>query len=159
MKKLLTGVAGLAALALVVVAAAQQVSLATPFATSSLVIVSDTGRHAFTVELAVTPEQRAQGLMFRRKLAPDAGMLFDMGRHAGRAAMWMKNTYIPLDMLFIEADGKIESIAERAVPHSLETISSRGPVRAVLELNGGTAARLGIEPGDRVEHELFGTAD
>ena len=78
-------------------------------------------------------------------------MLFDFGARPERASMWMKNTYIPLDMLFIKPDGKIESIAERTVPHSLEALSSRGPVRYVLELNGGMSARLGIEPGDRVE--------
>lgn len=127
------------------------------FERSTLVIVSGDERHPFTVEMAVTSEQRAQGLMFRRELAADAGMLFDFGKRPSRAAMWMKNTLIPLDMLFIAPDGRIESIAERTVPHSLESISSRGPVRAVLELNGGTVSRLGIEPGDRVEHPLFGT--
>ncbi|MDH3228313.1 MAG: DUF192 domain-containing protein [Alphaproteobacteria bacterium] len=140
-------------------AAAQQSQLATTLATSRLVIVSESGRHEFTVELAATPGQRAQGLMYRRSMAADAGMLFDFGKRGGRASMWMKNTFIPLDMLFIRADGEIESIAARTVPHSLESISSRGPVRGVLELNGGTASRLGIKPGDRVEHGLFGTAD
>jgi len=121
------------------------------FQTGSLAIVTGVGRHEFTVELASTPGQRSQGLMYRREMARDAGMLFDFGARPDRASMWMKNTYIPLDMLFIKADGKIESIAERTVPHSLEALSSRGPVRYVLELNGGTTARLGIEPGDRVE--------
>ena len=158
MKQLITAVLGLLVLALAGVAGAQQSPLATKFATSRLVIVSESGRHEFTVELAVTPEQRAQGLMYRRGMAADAGMLFDYSRRAGRAAMWMKNTYIPLDMLFIKADGEIESIAERTVPHSLESVSSKGPVRGVLELNGGTAARLGIEPGDTVEHAIFGNA-
>ncbi len=158
MKQLFTAILGLLALALPGDAGAQQSPLATTFATSGLVIVSETGRHEFTVELAVTPEQRAQGLMYRRSMAADAGMLFDYSRRAGRASMWMKNTYIPLDMLFIKADGEIESIAERTVPRSLESISSRGPVHGVLELNGGTAARLGIKPGDVVENPLFGTA-
>src|SRR3546814_14529348 len=72
-----------------------------------------------------------------------------------RVSMWMKNTLIPLDMLFIAPDGRIESIVKRAVPHSLATISSRGKVRAVLELNGGTVDRLGIRPGDRVVHPIF----
>lgn len=129
------------------------------FGRSGLVIVSGDDRHAFDVEMAVTPEQRSQGLMFRRALAPDAGMLFDFGKPEQRATMWMRNTYIPLDMLFISGDGRIESIAERTVPFSLETISSRGPVRGVLELNGGTVSRLGIAPGDRIEHPIFGTAD
>lgn len=129
------------------------------FSHSDLVIVSGSDRHVFQVEMAVTPEQRTQGLMFRQNIAPDAGMLFDFGPRPQRAMMWMRNTYIPLDMLFIAEDGQIESIAERTVPLSLETISSDGPVRGVLELNGGTASRLGIMPGDRVEHPMFGTAD
>lgn len=134
-------------------------SPAIDFARSSLAIVSGDQRHNFSVEMAVTPEQRSRGLMFRRNLAPDAGMLFDYGPKPQRAMMWMRNTYIPLDMVFIDANGRIESIAERTVPFSLETISSRGPVLGVLELNGGTAARLGIAPGDLVEHPLFGTAN
>ena len=137
-------------------AAAQSPSLAT-FESSKLVIAGQSGRHDFDVELAVKPEQRAQGLMYRRKMPGDAGMLFDFGARPHRASMWMKNTFIPLDMLFITGDGRIESIAQRTVPHSLESISSRGPVRAVLELNGGTVARLGIAPGDRVEHPIFST--
>lgn len=142
-------------LALPGLAAAQQ----TPFGKSGLVIEGESGRHEFTVELALTPDQRSRGLMFRRSMDGDAGMLFDFGRSGGRASMWMKNTYIPLDMLFIAADGTVESIAARTVPHSLEAINSKGPVRGVLELNGGTTARLGIRPGDRVEHAMFGTAD
>lgn len=121
------------------------------FESGGLVIVTGADRHEFNVELASTPDQRNQGLMFRREMARDAGMLFDFGPRYGRASMWMKNTYIPLDMLFIKSDGEIESIAERTTPHSLEAVSSRGSVRYVLELNGGTAARLGIGPGDRVE--------
>lgn len=121
------------------------------FDKGAVTIVTADGRHDFTVELALTPEQHQQGLMFRREMAPDAGMLFDFGNRNRRASMWMKNTYIPLDMLFIKADGQIESIAERTTPHSLEVISSRGSVRYVLELNGGTAARIGIAAGDRVE--------
>jgi len=121
------------------------------FSKGQIAIVTGAGSQDFAVEIAATPNQRMQGLMFRKKLAPDAGMLFDFGANAGRASMWMKNTYIPLDMFFIKADGKIESIAERTVPHSLEPVSSLGPVRYVLEVNGGTAARLGIRPGDRME--------
>ncbi len=148
----------LAALVLAVAAPAQQVRLA-EFEKSKLAIVSTSGRHVFDVELAVTPNQRSQGLMFRYEMAPEAGMLFDFGPTERRQSMWMKNTYIPLDMLFIKADGRIESIAERTVPRSLEVISSRGRVRAVLELNGGTASRLGIRPGDRVEHPIFRSAN
>lgn len=111
--------------------------------------------HEFTVEIADTPEAIQQGLMFRERLAPDAGMLFDFGvtRQAG---MWMKNTLIPLDMLFILEDGRVVAIARNAQPGSLRSISPGVPVRAVLELAGGRAAQLGIEPGDIVVHPLFG---
>lgn len=120
-----------------------------------LVIETADGRsHLFRVELASTPEERARGLMFRRSLAPDAGMIFDYG-HETRIAMWMKNTYIPLDMLFIDSEGVIRHIRENAVPHDETPIPSTVPVRAVLELNGGTVARLGISPNDRVAHKIF----
>ncbi len=122
---------------------------------SELLIVSASGRHAFMVEVADTPEERAIGLMFRRSLDPGRGMLFDY-RHDRPASMWMKNTYVSLDMLFIAADGRVVSIAENAVPGSLDTIASVGPVRAVLEISAGTVARLGIAPADRVVHRIFG---
>jgi uncharacterized membrane protein (UPF0127 family) len=125
------------------------------FETSSLTIVSAHGRHHFTVELAETPAQMQQGLMFRPSLAPDAGMLFDF-KVPTVATMWMRNTLIPLDMLFVDANGTIVNIRARAVPESDAIISAAAPVRAVLELNGGTAARLGIAPGDRVLHPIFG---
>jgi hypothetical protein len=125
------------------------------FATSQLTITSATGDHKFTVELATTPAQQEQGLMYRRSMAPDAGMLFDFGRPQP-TTFWMKNTLIPLDMLFVGADGRIVNIHERAVPMSEEMIPSQGIVRAVIELNGGTAARLGIRPGDRVIYPIFG---
>ena len=123
--------------------------------TSHLEIETATGRHAFTVELAATEKQRALGLQWRRIMAPDAGMLFDF-QEVRFAIMWMKNTFIPLDMVFIASDGRIVNIAERTVPHSLARIISDGPVRAVLELNAGSAARLGIKPNDRVIHKIFG---
>ncbi|MGH7116268.1 MAG: DUF192 domain-containing protein, partial [Stellaceae bacterium] len=119
------------------------------FATAQLTIVSAGGRHRFTVELAQTPAQMEQGLMFRRTLAPDAGMLFDF-KDPTVATMWMHNTLIPLDMLFVDQHGLIVNIAQRAVPQSDATIAAAAPVRAVIELNGGTAERLGIKPGDRV---------
>ena len=118
---------------------------------------SDGKRHNFKVELATSPEQRTQGLMFRRTLGPDAGMLFDFG-HTEPVAMWMKNTLIPLDMLFIGSDGTVINIAQRTVPGSLTPIPSAKPVRFVLEVAGGTASRLGIKPGDKVLHPLFGNA-
>jgi uncharacterized protein len=125
------------------------------FETSSLVIVGAHGRHRFTVELAQTPEQLQQGLMFRPSLAPDAGMLFDF-KAPTVATMWMRNTLIPLDMLFVDAVGTIVAIRARAIPGSDTIISAGVPVRAVLELNGGTAERLGIDPGDRVLYPIFG---
>jgi uncharacterized membrane protein (UPF0127 family) len=127
------------------------------FPTSELTILSATGPHRFKIEVAETPAQMTQGLMFRTSLAPDAGMLFDY-KEPTTATMWMRNTLIPLDMLFVDERGRIVNIHERAVPQSLDIISSTVPVRAVIELNGGTAARLGIAPGDRVVYPAFGSA-
>jgi uncharacterized protein len=127
------------------------------FSTSHLMIVSATGPHRFNVEVAETPGQMEQGLMFRRSLAPDAGMLFDF-RKPTIATMWMRNTLIPLDMLFVDQQGLIVNIAQRAVPESDQTIAAAAPVRVVIELNGGTAERLGIQPGDRVLNPIFGNA-
>jgi len=110
--------------------------------------------HTFEVEIAETFEEKARGLMHRRSLALDGGMLFVYTKEL-RQSMWMKNTLIPLDMLFIRQNGRIAHIHERAVPGSLATISSRGRVLAVLELRGGTAARLGIRKGDRVAYTIF----
>ena len=127
------------------------------FPTAELTILTRSGPHKFTIELANTPDQMTQGLMFRQSLAPDAGMLFAYSPPA-IATMWMKNTLIPLDMLFVDEHGIIVNIGERTVPGSLAAIAAAAPVRAVIELNGGTAARLGIRPGDRVLFPLFGTA-
>jgi uncharacterized membrane protein (UPF0127 family) len=125
------------------------------FATDRLSIETADGRILdFEVELALTAEQRAQGLMFRRDLPDMGGMLFVYDKDWD-ISMWMKNTVIPLDMLFIKRDGRIVAIAERAVPFSLETISSGQPASGVLEINGGAAARLGIHPGDRVRHSAL----
>jgi uncharacterized protein len=112
-------------------------------------------RYPFEVEMALTPRQQAQGLMYRRDLAGDAGMLFIYTRDRP-INMWMKNTLIPLDMLFLARDGRVVRVVERAVPGSLRTISSGDAVAAVLEVNGGTASRLGIAPGDRVIHPALG---
>lgn len=119
-----------------------------------LTIVSTSGRHAFQVEVMRTPEQRARGLMHRQFMPADRGMLFDF-KQVEPVAMWMQNTYISLDMLFIRADGTVARIAERAEPLSTRTIPSGEPVLSVLELNGGIAEKLGIKPGDKVEHALF----
>ena len=118
------------------------------------IVTRDGARHRFRVEMAVRPEEQMIGMMFRTAMEPDEGMLFDWGAPR-ESAMWMRNTLIPLDMLFIAADGRIHRIHERAVPQSLAVIDSRGPVRATLELPGGTAERLGLRVGDRVEHRIF----
>ncbi|HEY7991486.1 MAG TPA: DUF192 domain-containing protein [Stellaceae bacterium] len=127
------------------------------FEKAEITIDTAAGSRRFSVELAVTPAQEEQGLMFRQRLAPDAGMLFVFGDTAVRT-FWMKNTLIPLDMLFIAPDGRIVDIHERAVPLSEDVIPSREPARAVLELNGGTAARLSIKIGDVVRYKSFGNA-
>jgi uncharacterized protein len=130
---------------------------ARPAGQRTLEIVSKTGVHVFAVEIAETEAQREKGLMFRKKLPEGQGMLFDF--HSDQeVAMWMQNTYIPLDMFFIRGDGRILRIAEETEPLSTRIIPSGGPVRAVLEVIGGTARKLGIAPGDRVAFPIF-TAD
>ena len=124
------------------------------FEKGKLVIETASGRHEFRIEIARRPKQQAQGLMFRRSLASDAGMLF-IYRSAAPASMWMKNTYIPLDLLFIDRTGRIVGFHQRAVPQSLEVITSKQPIVAVLEVNAGTVARLGITAGDRIIHPAF----
>jgi hypothetical protein len=148
----------LLALLAVALAGAPAAAQLARFPAAPLTIVTASGPQRFTVEVATTPAQMEQGLMFRQSLAPDAGMIFDYGA-VSMASMWMKNTLIPLDMLFVDQQGRIIGIHERAVPQSLDTISSPGPSRAVIELNGGTAARLGIRPGDKVVFPtIFGNA-
>jgi uncharacterized protein len=121
----------------------------------SLTILSQGGqKHVFQVEVARNDAERAQGLMFRRSMPADHGMLFDFGR-VEPVSMWMQNTYLPLDMLFIRKDGTVARIATNTEPLSTRTIPSGEPVLAVLELNGGIAAKLGLKPGDRVEHAIF----
>jgi len=121
------------------------------FETATATIETANGKHVFSVEVARSPEQQAQGLMYRQRMAPEAGMLF-LYKAPERVAFWMKNTLIPLDIIFVGADGRIIRIAERTVPHSLEAIPSGGPVTAVLEVNSGTAARLEIRVGDKLIH-------
>ncbi len=105
--------------------------------------------HSFTVEVARTEEQQERGLMFRAELAPDAGMIFPM-RPPRPASFWMRNTIIPLDMIFVRADGTIARIAAQTVPYSLTPVESGEPVAAVLEIAGGRSAELGISEGDKV---------
>jgi uncharacterized membrane protein (UPF0127 family) len=125
-----------------------------PAGLQTLEIASKSGVHPFAVELAENDAERSKGLMFRKELPEGRGMLFDFQREQD-VAMWMQNTYISLDMLFIRADGRILRIAENTEPMSTRTISSGGAVRAVLEVIGGTARKLGIAPGDRVAHPIF----
>ncbi len=123
-----------------------------------LVIVTHDGiHHDFNVEMALTADQQVTGLMFRPSVPADGGMLFDWGSPR-ESQMWMRNTVASLDMLFINADGTIRSIAEHTVPQSLAVIDSRGPVRATLELAAGTAERLDILVGDKVLQRIFGNA-
>ena len=118
-----------------------------------LTIETAAGVHTVMVEVAVTAEKRGVGLMHRTALAPDRGMLFDFGR-TRQVTMWMKNTLIPLDMFFVESDGRIVTIAERTTPLSEKRIPSGQPVKFVLEMAGGSAERLGVVPGDRLRHRL-----
>jgi len=115
----------------------------------TLVLKTESGDHSFTIEVASTNQERALGLMFRRSLPENGGMLFLYDRPQP-AAMWMKNTLIPLDMVFISADGTVHRIEQNAEPHSTALIPSEGPVVAVLELNGGEAAKIGLKRGDKV---------
>jgi uncharacterized membrane protein (UPF0127 family) len=119
-----------------------------------LEIVTKTGVHVFSVEIATTEEEKTTGLMYRKELADGKGMLFDFSPEQ-EVSMWMKNTYIPLDMIFIRADGRILRIAENTEPLSTKIIPSRGLAKGVLEVIGGTAQKYGIAPGDRVAHPLF----
>lgn len=122
--------------------------------TERIKIDSATGSHVFTVEIAADDASRETGLMFRTHMAPDAGMLFDF--HTPQPTQfWMENTVLPLDMLFVRADGTIANIKADAVPYSRQTIPSAGPVLVVIELNAGRAAALRIKPGDRVEAPEF----
>ena len=136
-------------------------SIAQGFATfnrSKLRVVTKSGKHEFIVEIAVTDRQHAQGLMFRQSLAKNAGMLFDY-KVPTSITMWMKNTFIPLDMIFIGNDGRVINVVQRAIPFSENVISSLGKARGVLEVNGGTASRLGIMPGDKILHGIFGNME
>ena len=127
------------------------------FQKSSLVVVTASREIKFEVELALNDAERSRGLMYREKLGPYDGMLFDFYQDAP-VSFWMKNTLIPLDMVFIAGDGTIKHVHANAVPLSTEAVPSQFPVRAVLEINGGSARLLGIKPGDKVKHSIFGNA-
>jgi uncharacterized protein len=120
----------------------------------TLEIASKTGVHIFSVEIADNDAERAKGLMYRKELPEGRGMLFDFHRDQ-EVSFWMQNTYIPLDMIFIRGDGRILRIEENTEPLSTRLIPSRGAVRAVLEVIGGTSRRLGIATGDQVASPIF----
>lgn len=117
-------------------------------------IVTATGEHVFRVEIADTPKTRMRGLMFRKSMPQDQGMLFDF-KSEEPVSMWMKNTHIPLDMVFVARDGRVASIAADTEPFSEKIISSGEPALAVIELNAGAARRISLAPGDMVRHRLF----
>jgi len=142
------GVAGLLVLASAFVAACSADE-------NRAVLHTESGEHAFTVELATTPSARSEGLMFRQELADNAGMLFDF-KEEREVSFWMRNTYIPLDMLFIAADGEVMKIHANARPHDPTSIPSNHPVRFVLEIPGGRAEEIGARAGDTLEHPLIG---
>ena len=156
-----TGILAAIAMALAVLAGSAMAQPQQPppmqFDTDTLAIRTASGEVKFKVELAVTPAQQQRGLMFRDKLEPYTGMLFDFGRPQA-ISMWMMNTLIPLDMVFIAPDGRILNIAANTKPMSTDTILSQGPANGVLEIAGGTARLHGIKPGDLVLHRAFGTA-
>jgi len=119
-----------------------------------LEIVTKSGVQVFSVEMATTDQEKETGLMYRKELPDGKGMLFDFSPEQ-QVSMWMKNTFISLDMIFIRADGRILRIAENTEPQSTKIISSGGLAKGVLEVIAGTARKYGIAPGDRVAHPLF----
>ena len=142
----------LAAILVVVLAVASAPVGAASF--QPLEIVTKNGVQVFSVEIATTEEEKQTGLMYRKELADGKGMLFDFNPEQ-EVSMWMKNTYVSLDMIFIRADGRILRIAENTEPMSTKIISSGGLAKGVLEVVAGTAQKYGIQPGDRVAHPLF----
>ena len=125
-----------------------------PASVETLEIATQSGVHSFSVEVVANDEERQQGLMFRKELPEGKGMLFDFATEQP-VSFWMRNTYVPLDMIFIRANGRVFSIAENTEPLSERMIPSGGPVRGVLEVVAGTAKKFGIRPGDRVAHRIF----
>ena len=122
-----------------------------------LTIVSEGGEHVFAVERAISLDQQARGMMFRETMEPDSGMIFEFDKPK-IATIWMKNTSIPLDILFVRSNGRILKIEHMTQPYKLRSASSEAVVAAVVELQGGRSRDLGIMPGDLVKHEFFGTS-
>jgi uncharacterized membrane protein (UPF0127 family) len=150
-RRVLAGIGLALLLAAATPVAAQQAGPTEPY-----VVLTANGPLTLQLEFADTPEERSVGLMYRKSLAAGTGMLFDFGV-TRPVAMWMKNTYVPLDMLFVDADGVVVAIRARTTPLSEDTVSADRPVRGVIELNAGDAAALGIAEGDRVVRPLFAT--
>ena len=144
----------LGSLALIVFALSLSPEAAGAAGEQTLEVASKTGVHIFSVEVVDNDADRAKGLMYRKELPEGRGMLFDFHRDQ-EVSFWMQNTYIPLDMIFIRGDGRILRIEENTEPLSTRMIPSRGAVRAVLEVIGGTSRKLGIAPGDRVASPIF----
>ncbi|WP_332461086.1 DUF192 domain-containing protein [Acuticoccus mangrovi] len=119
---------------------------------TAALLLTDSGSHSFTIEIADDPIERSRGLMFRKEMARDHGMLFDFGGE-GERTFWMKNTPLPLDIIFIRADGTVVSIAHHTTPFSTDAIPSHGKARFVFEVNAGVADEIGLEPGGRLVHE------
>jgi uncharacterized membrane protein (UPF0127 family) len=149
-------IAGCIGLAWAVAACADEAADRAPAAkTEKLQIVTSSGKVVdFKVEVVDTPASRERGLMFRMNLAHDRGMLFDF-QEPQPVAFWMKNTFIPLDIIFISPDGEIINIARRAKPFDETPLPSAGPIVGVLEINGGEADELGIGEGARVRQRIF----
>ncbi len=152
MKRIMTYL--LVLLAFSVAPVASSLKAAPKMRVETVVIVTSSGRYSFQAEIADTPAHRSQGLMRRPLMDADRGMLFDNGVDR-EMNMWMKNTILPLDMIFITKDGTVVRIAKNTVPFSQTIISSGVPVRGVLEVNAGTADRINLKPGDKVEHAIF----
>jgi uncharacterized membrane protein (UPF0127 family) len=142
------------AMTMLVAPAAKAAPLCDP---GAIEIHAESGPQTFSIEIAATPVEQARGLMFRPAMPEDAGMLF-IFEPPRPASFWMQNTMIPLDMIFIDDTGRVESIAERNDTYSQRASSSAGDVRAVLEINGGLSRELGIVPGTQVAHEAFKSA-
>lgn len=145
---------GLAGLVLALAVAGLSAAIAAP-KLEPLTFETAGGPQVFQIEVADTPKQREVGLMYRRSLAPDHGMLFDFGRPQ-EVSMWMQNTYVSLDMVFVGEDARVTRIAESTEPLSTRIIPSEGPARYVVELLAGSAKRIGLKPGDRVVHPRVG---
>jgi uncharacterized protein len=148
MMRMLTALVAMAVLAL------SPAWAATAHVVETITIRTHSGPRTFRMEVAADEASRELGLMHRKHLARDAGMLFDFQGEV-MTSFWMKDTPLPLDMLFVRADGTISTIYANAAPFSLKPISSAEPVRAVIEINGGLAKTLGIGPGDRVSAPIF----